>query len=37
MAAGVPSYVAFGFILTLGSVVGLINGLMSFKLQGNIM
>ena len=34
ITAGVPSYVAFGFILTLGGVVGLINGLMSFKLQG---
>lgn len=34
ITAGVPSYVAFGFILTLGGVVGLINGLMSFRLQG---
>ncbi len=31
---GVPSYVAFGFILVLGGIVGLLNGIMSFRLQG---
>jgi ribose transport system permease protein len=31
---GVPSYVAFGFILILGGVVGLLNGIISFRLQG---
>lgn len=31
---GVPSFVAFGFVLILGGVIGLINGLLSFKLQG---
>ena len=31
---GVPSYVAFGFILVLGGIVGLINGIISFRLQG---
>lgn len=31
---GVPSYVAFGFILVLGGIVGLLNGILSFKLQG---
>ena len=31
---GVPSYVAFGFILVLGGLVGLLNGLISFRLQG---
>ncbi|MGB3830691.1 MAG: ABC transporter permease [Mesorhizobium sp.] len=31
---GVPSYVAFGFILVLGGVVGLLNGIMSYRLQG---
>lgn len=31
---GVPSYVAFGFILVLGGLVGLLNGIMSFRLQG---
>ena len=34
ITAGVPSYVAFGFILVLGGVVGLLNGLISFRLQG---
>lgn len=31
---GVPSYVAFGFILVLGGIVGLLNGVVSFRLQG---
>ncbi|WP_397543884.1 ABC transporter permease subunit [Roseovarius salis] len=31
---GVPSFVAFGFILVLGGVVGLLNGIMSYRLQG---
>ena len=31
---GVPSYVAFGFILVLGGIVGLINGIVSYRLQG---
>lgn len=31
---GVPSYVAFGFILVLGGLVGLINGVLSYRLQG---
>lgn len=31
---GVPSYVAFGFILVLGGIVGLLNGLISLRLQG---
>jgi len=31
---GVPSYVAFGFVLILGGLVGLLNGVMSYRLQG---
>lgn len=31
---GVPSYVAFGFILILGGIVGLLNGVISYRLQG---
>ncbi|VDS07872.1 Ribose transport system permease protein RbsC [Paracoccus haematequi] len=31
---GVPSFVAFGFILILGGLIGLVNGLLSYKLQG---
>ena len=31
---GVPSFVAFGFILVLGGIVGLLNGIMSYRLQG---
>lgn len=34
ITVGVPSYVAFGFILVLGGVIGLLNGIMSFRLQG---
>lgn len=34
VTVGVPSYVAFGFILVLGGIVGLLNGIMSFRLQG---
>jgi ribose transport system permease protein len=30
---GVPSYVAFGFVLVLGGLVGLLNGIISFRLQ----
>lgn len=31
---GVPSYVAFGFVLVLGGLIGLLNGLLSYRLQG---
>lgn len=31
---GVPTGVAFGIILVIGGLIGLINGLLSFKLQG---
>lgn len=31
---GVPSFVAAGFILILGGVIGMANGLLSYKLQG---
>lgn len=34
ITVGVPSYVAFGFILVLGGLIGLLNGIMSFRLQG---
>ena len=34
ISAGVPSYVAFGFVLVLGGAVGFLNGVMSYKLQG---
>jgi len=34
ITAGVPSYVAFGFILVLGALFGALNGVMSFRLQG---
>lgn len=34
ITVGVPSYVAFGFILVLGGIIGLLNGIMSFRLQG---
>src|SRR5690606_38318546 len=34
ITVGVPSYVAFGFILVLGGLVGLINGIISYRLQG---
>ncbi|TMV04272.1 ABC transporter permease [Ruegeria sediminis] len=34
ITVGVPSYVAFGFILVLGGVIGLLNGIISFRLQG---
>ncbi|MBN9269921.1 MAG: ABC transporter permease, partial [Mesorhizobium sp.] len=31
---GVPSYVAFGFVLVLGGLIGVLNGLLSYRLQG---
>jgi ribose transport system permease protein len=31
---GVPTGVAFGIVLVLGGIIGLLNGLLSFKLQG---
>jgi len=31
---GVPSYVALGFILLLGALIGMVNGLLSYRLQG---
>jgi ribose transport system permease protein len=31
---GVPSFVAFGFVLVLGGLIGLLNGLLSYRLQG---
>lgn len=34
ITVGVPSYVAFGFILVLGGLVGLVNGIASYRLQG---
>lgn len=34
ITVGVPSYVAFGFILVLGGLIGLLNGIMSYRLQG---
>jgi len=34
ITVGVPAYVAFGFVLVLGGVVGLMNGLASYRLQG---
>ena len=34
ITVGVPSYVAFGFILVLGGFIGLLNGIMSYRLQG---
>lgn len=34
ITVGVPSYVAFGFILVLGGIIGLLNGIISFRLQG---
>ncbi len=34
ISLGVPSYVAFGFVLLVGGLIGLLNGVLSFKLQG---
>lgn len=34
ISLGVPSFVAFGFVLVIGGLIGLVNGLLSFKLQG---
>jgi ribose transport system permease protein len=31
---GVPSYVAVGFVLVIGGAIGLLNGVLSYKLQG---
>lgn len=31
---GFPSHVALGFVLVIGSGIGLVNGLLSYKLQG---
>jgi ribose transport system permease protein len=34
ISLGVPPFVAFGFVLIIGGIIGLVNGLLSFKLQG---
>ena len=34
ISLGVPSFVAAGFVLILGGVIGFINGVLSYKLQG---
>lgn len=34
ISLGVPSFVALLFILVIGGVIGLVNGLLTFKLQG---
>ena len=34
ISLGVPSYVAFGFVLLIGGLIGLLNGVLSFRLQG---
>lgn len=34
LSLGVPSYLAFAIILIAGGLVGLLNGVLSFKLQG---
>lgn len=34
ISLGVPSYVAFGFVLLIGGLIGLLNGILSFRLQG---
>lgn len=34
ISLGVPSFVAAGFILVLGGLIGMINGLLSYRLQG---
>lgn len=34
ISLGVPSFVAAGFVLILGGVTGFINGVLSYKLQG---
>jgi len=31
---GLPSFVALGFVLILGGVIGLLNGILTFRLQG---
>jgi ribose transport system permease protein len=31
---GVPSYVAVGFVLVIGGAIGLLNGILSYRLQG---
>jgi ribose transport system permease protein len=34
ISLGVPSFVAIGFVLILGGVIGFINGVLSYRLQG---
>lgn len=34
ISLGVPSFVAFGFVLIIGGTIGFVNGILSFKLQG---
>ena len=34
ISLGVPSFVAAGFVLIIGGVIGFINGVLSYKLQG---
>ncbi len=34
ISLGVPSFVAFGFVLVIGGLIGLLNGLLSYRLQG---
>ena len=34
ISLGVPSYVAFGFVLLIGGLIGLLNGVLSYRLQG---
>ncbi len=34
ISLGVPSYVAFGFVLLIGGLIGLLNGILSYRLQG---
>ena len=34
ISLGVPSFVAFGFVLVIGGLIGMMNGLLSYRLQG---
>ena len=34
ISLGVPSFVAFGFVLIIGGLIGMVNGLLSYRLQG---